>query len=196
TQAANGRRIHVTLIDTPGYPEFRGPALSALDAVETVVIVVDAVAGVEHGTRRLMARAKERNLCRAIVVNRIDADGADCARTLEELREEFGPEVLPLNLPADGGAKVVDCFGQADGGSDLGPVADWHQEGLDQVVEVHEEVIDDYLEVGEEGLSGEELLVAFEQCLREGHVVPVCFASAGTGVGVGKLLDVAARLFP
>src|SRR5690606_95058 len=56
-QAANGQRIHVNLIDTPGYPEFRGPALSALDAVETVLVAVDAVNGVEHGTRRLMARA-------------------------------------------------------------------------------------------------------------------------------------------
>ena len=195
-QAANGQRIHVNLIDTPGYPEFRGPALSALDAVETVVVVVDAVNGVEHGTRRLMARANERKLCRAIVVNRIDAEGADCARVLEELRGEFGPEVLPLNLPADGGARVVDCFGQGEGDSDLGPVADWHQKTMDQVVEINEKVMDRYLELGEDGLTGEELHDAFEQCMREGHLVPVCFASARTGVGVRKLLDVAERLFP
>ncbi|MFZ7095653.1 elongation factor G [Luteimonas dalianensis] len=194
--AAGGQRVHINLIDIPGYPEFRGPALSALDAVETVVVVVDAVNGVEHGTRRLMARAKERNLCRAIVVNRIDAEGADCAAVLDELRTEFGPQVLPLNLPADGGAKVVDCFDQAGGGSDLGPVADWHQKTMDQVVEINETVMDRYLELGEEGLSGEELHDAFEQCMREGHLVPVCFASARTGVGVRKLLDVAERLFP
>ena len=194
--AAGGQRVHINLIDIPGYPEFRGPALSALDAVETVVVVVDAVNGVEHGTRRLMARAKERNLCRAIVVNRIDAEGADCAAVLDELRTEFGPQVLPLNLPADGGARVVDCFGQAGGGSDLGPVADWHQKTMDQVVEINETVMDRYLELGEEGLSGEELHDAFEQCMREGHLVPVCFASARTGVGVRKLLDVAERLFP
>ena len=46
--------IHVNLIDTPGYPDFRGPTLSALAAVETVAIVVDADAGVEYGTRRMM----------------------------------------------------------------------------------------------------------------------------------------------
>ena len=195
-RAADGQRVHLNLVDTPGYPEFRGPALAALDAVETVVVVVDAVNGVEHGTRRLMARARERDLCRAIVVNRIDAEGADCAGVLEALREEFGPEVLPLNLPADGGAKVVDCFGQSGGGSDLGPVADWHQKAMDQVVEINESVMDRYLELGEEGLSGEELHDAFEQCMREGHLVPVCFASARTGTGVRKLLDVAARLFP
>ncbi|HJS33924.1 MAG TPA: elongation factor G [Pseudoxanthomonas sp.] len=188
--------MHVNLIDTPGYPEFRGPALSAFSAVETVLVVVDADTGIAHGTRRLMERARERNLCRAIVINKIDHEGADCAGVLAALREEFGPELLPLNLPADGGKAVVDCFGQANGESDLGPVADWHQRIIDQVVEINETVMEHYLDLGEGGLSGEELHDAFEQCLREGHLVPVCFASARTGVGVKELLDVAERLFP
>lgn len=188
--------IHVNLIDTPGYPEFRGPALSALSAVETALIVVDADTGVAHGTRRLMERAQQRGLCRAIVINKIDHESADCARVLQELREEFGPEVLPLNLPADGGKKVVDCFGRNTGESDLGPVADWHQKIIDQVVEINETVMEHYLDLGEGGLSGEELHDAFEQCLREGHLVPVCFASARTGVGIKELLDIAEQLFP
>ncbi|MBD9479609.1 elongation factor G [Pseudoxanthomonas sp. PXM02] len=188
--------MHVNLIDTPGYPEFRGPALSAFSAVDTALIVVDADAGVAHGTRRLMERARERNLCRAIVINKIDHEGADCAGVLAALREEFGPEVLPLNLPADGGKAVVDCFWQSTGASDLGEVADWHQKIIDQVVEINETVMEHYLDLGEGGLSGEELHDAFEQCLREGHLVPVCFASARTGTGVKELLDVAERLFP
>ena len=193
--------IHVNLVDTPGYPDFRGPALSALSAVETVAVVVDADAGVEYGTRRMMERAAERGLCRAVIVNKIDHDDADCARVLQQLRDEFGPEVLPVNLPADGGRKVVDCFSGGNGGntdesSDLGPVADWHQKILDQVVEINETVMDHYLDLGEGGLSGAELHDAFEQCLREGHLVPVCFVSARSGAGVRELLDVAERLFP
>ena len=176
--------MHVNLIDTPGYPEFRGPALSAFSAVDTALIVVDADAGVAHGTRRLMERARERNLCRAIVVNKIDHEGADCAGVLAALREEFGPEVLPLNLPANGGKAVVDCFGQTAGDSDLGPVADWHQKIIDQVVEINESVMEHYLDLGEDGLSGQELHDAFEQCLREQHLVPICFVSARTGAGV------------
>jgi len=188
--------MHVNLIDTPGYPEFRGPALSAFSAVETALIVVDADSGVAHGTRRLMDRASQRNLCRAIVINKIDHEGADCAGVLAALREEFGAEVLPLNLPADGGKAVIDCFWQSTGTSDLGDVADWHQKIIDQVVEINETVMEHYLDLGEGGLSGEELHDAFEQCLREGHLVPVCFASARMGVGVKELLDVAERLFP
>jgi elongation factor G len=188
--------MHVNLIDTPGYPEFRGPALSAFSAVDTALIVVDADTGVAHGTRRLMERARERNLCRAIVINKIDHEGADAAGVLAALREEFGPEVLPLNLPAQGGKAVIDCFWQSAGDSDLGAVADWHQKIIDQVVEINETVMEHYLDLGEGGLSGEELHDAFEQCLREGHLVPVCFASARTGAGVKELLDVAERLFP
>src|SRR3546814_404584 len=177
---ASGRSVHVNLIDTPGYPDFRGPTLSALAAVETVAIVVDADKGVEYGTRRMMTRVQQRGLCRVIVVNKIDHDAADCARVLDELRDEFGPTVLPLNLPADGGKAVVDCFGRASGESDLGPVADWHQKVIDQVVEVNETVMDHYLDLGEKGLSGDELRDAFEQCLREGHLVPVCLDRKST----------------
>ncbi|MGN7918570.1 elongation factor G [Lysobacter sp. 22409] len=191
--------IHVNLIDTPGYPDFRGPTLSALAAVETVVVVVDADSGVEYGTRRMMEHAKARRLCRVLVVNKIDHEGADPAGVLEAIRESFGPECLPLNLPAEGGKAVVDCFatpGNDGGGSDLGAVADWHQKIIDQVVEVNETVMEHYLDLGEGGLSGDELHDAFEQCLREGHLVPVLFCSARSGVGIKELLDVAERLFP
>ena len=188
--------IHVNLIDTPGYPDFRGPALSAFGAVETVAIVVDAGSGVEYGTRRMMEYAKARGLCRVLVINKIDHEGAAAARVLDDLREAFGPECLPLNLPADGGKQVIGCLGNTSGDSDLGPVADWHQKIIDQIVEINETVMEHYLDLGEEGLSGEELHDAFEQCVREGHLVPVLFCSARSGAGVKELLEVAEQWFP
>lgn len=78
----------------------------------------------------------------------------------------------------------------------MGSVDDWHQKIIDQVVEVNESVMGHYLEDGEQGLSGEELHDAFEQCLREGHLVPICFVSARNGAGIKELLDIAERLFP
>ncbi len=188
--------LHINLIDTPGYQDFRGPALSVLDAVETVAIVIDPVTGIGHGTRRMMEYAKQRGLCRAILINKIDHAGLDFGALLATLRDTFGPEVLPLNLPADGGTRVVDCYGQREGSSDLGPVADWHQKIIDQVVEINETVMDHFLDLGEEGLTVAELHDAFEQCLREGHLVPVCFVSARNGTGVSELLSITAALFP
>jgi elongation factor G len=192
---------HINLIDTAGYADFRGQTLAALSAVETVAVVVNAGNGIEHGTRRLMHYAKQRGLARVLVVNRMDAEGADLAALVEELRDEFGHECLPVNLPADNGSKVVDCFFEPGSRtqrseSDLGPVADAHQRIVDQVVEINERVMGRYLEDGEAALSPQELHDAFEQCLREGHLVPICFASARTGVGVKEFLQIARRLLP
>lgn len=187
---------HLNLIDTPGYPDFRGPALAALAAVETCAIVVNAATGIEYGTRRMMEYAKARRLCRILVVNRIDAAETDLAALVEDLRQTFGRECLPINLPADGASRVVDCLRQHSGDSDLGPVLHWHQQIIDQVVEINEEVMGHFLDLGEEGLSPEELHQAFEQCLREQHLVPICFVSARTGAGLSELLDVFEHWMP
>ncbi|MGN6518475.1 MAG: elongation factor G [Dokdonella sp.] len=193
--------VHVNLIDTPGFPDFRGPTLSALAAVETCAIVVDAATGVAHSTRRLMERAKARGLCRVLVVNKIDHEGVDLESVVEMLRDEFGSECLPINLPANKGAAVADCFfqPQADADApavDFSSIADAHQHIIDQVVEINETVMGHYLDDGEAGLSGQELHDAFEQCLREGHLVPICFVSARNGTGVKELLQLAAKLLP
>lgn len=187
---------HLNLIDTAGYADFRGEALAALAAVETCAIVVNAVNGIEHGTRRMLHYAKERGLARMLVINHIDAEGADCAATVAALRDEFGPECLPVNLPAAHGARVVDCFFASTESSDLGPVAAAHQHIIDQVVEINERMMGAYLDGGEAALTPADLHDAFEQCLREGHVVPICFTSARTGAGIGGWLDLACRLLP
>ena len=184
------------LIDTPGYAEFRGPTLAVLAAVETCAVVVNAAIGIEHGTRRMMHYARERGLARLLVINRIDADGADLPGLLAALREEFGAECLPVNLPADGGRHVLDCFFHAEGETDFSSLAAAHAAIVDQVVEINEKVMGRYLDAGEGALSREELHDAFEQCLREGHLVPVCFVSARSGAGVRELLELVERLLP
>jgi elongation factor G len=191
---SQGKRVNI--VDTPGYPDFLGRSLSALEAVETAAIVVSAVNGVEPMTRRMMEFAKARGLCRLIVINKIDSREARTADVLAEIRETFGRDCLPLNLPADGGSTVVDCFFQAHGrATDFSSVEAAHTEIIDQVVEVDEELMALYLEQGEE-LSPEQLHDPFEQALREDHLVPICFCSAETGAGVAELLDVLRRLAP
>ena len=186
---------HVNLLDTPGSPDFLGKAVAALPAVETAAVVVNARAGIEMVTTRIMRRAEERGLCRLIIVNGIDAEDVDPASLLAELQETFGKECLPLNLPADNATRVVDCFFNPAGDSDFSSVPKAHRDLVDQVVEVNEELMTLYLEQGEE-LAPEQLHEPFEQALREGHLVPVCFVSARSGAGVKELLDVFARLAP
>ncbi len=186
----------VNLLDTPGFPDFIGRSLSVLEAVETAAVVVSAVAGVEPMTQRMMDFARDRGLCRLVIVNKIDHPDARPDEVLEEIRERFGSECLPLNLPADRGKAVIDVFFQPDGrATDFSSVATAHTEIVDQVVEVDENLMALYLEQGEE-LKPEQLHDPFEEALREGHLVPVCFVSAETGVGVPELLEVIARLMP
>jgi len=187
---------HINLIDTAGYADFRGPTLASLAAVETAAIVINAINGIEYSTRRMMMHARERGLARVLVINKIDFDGADLAGLVDALRDEFGNECLPVNLPAGRGKRVLDCFFHSEGATDFSSLAEAHQRILDQVVEINETVMGKYLEEGEAALSPEQLHEAFEQCLREGHLVPICFVSARTGAGVRELLDVAARLLP
>ncbi|HQR49726.1 MAG TPA: elongation factor G [Steroidobacteraceae bacterium] len=189
-----GKRVN--MIDTPGYPDFLGRSLCALEAVETAVIVVSAVNGVEPMTHRMMEFAKARGLCRMIVVNKIDSREARTEQVLEEIRETFGKACLPLNLPAEGGKAVVDCFFQPHGKpTDFSSVEAAHTEIIDQVVEVDEKLMALYLEQGEE-LSPEQLHDPFEQALREDHLVPICFCSAETGAGVQEFMNVLLRLGP
>jgi elongation factor G len=188
-----GARIH--LVDTPGFPDFIGQAIGALDAVETAAVVVNAQSGIEMITTRMMEWASRRKLCRLVIVNKIDAENAQPERVLAEVQRAFGKECLPINLPAQGGARVVDCFFNPSGESDFSSVTAAHQALVDQVVEVDEELMAKYLEQGEE-IAPEELHAPFEKALREGHLVPVCFVSARTGAGVAELLDVLVKLAP
>lgn len=187
---------HVNLIDTPGYPDFIGRALSALAAVETCAVVVNAQAGVEMVTRKMMEQAADRGMDRLLIINKIDAEDVELEAVLQQLREAYGSECLPLNLPAESGKVVVDCFFQSDGReTDFLSVAEAHVNIVDQVVELDEELMEQYLEQGED-FSPEQLHEPFELALREGHFIPVCFVSAETGAGVAELLEVFARLMP
>ena len=185
-------RVHI--VDTPGFPDFIGQSIGALDAVETVAVVVNAQAGLEMITSRMMDWSAKRRLCRLVVINKIDADNVDLPGLLASIQAAYGKECLPINLPADGGRRVVDCFFNPAGESDFSSVADAHRALVDQVVEVDEELMSLYLEQGE--ISAEELHAPFEKALREGHLVPVCFVSGRTGAGIPELLEIMVKLLP
>ncbi len=187
---------HVNLIDTPGLNDFFGRAFSVLPAVETAAVVINGEAGIEPAAITMMEHAKEDNLCRLLIVNHIDSPQCDPAALVEQLKETFGPECLPLNLPAAGGDKVVDCFFRPEGEETrFSSIAEAHTAIIDQVVEVDEELMELYLEQGQE-LDPEQLHDPFEQALREGHLVPICFVSATTGAGIPELVEVMTRLMP
>jgi len=186
---------HINLIDTPGLADFFGRAFGVLQAVETAAVVINAEAGIEPAAQAMMEHAREDELCRLIIINKIDSPEANLEKLVAEIGVTFGKECLPLNLPAANG-KVVDCFFKPDGAETLfSSVADAHTTIIDQVVEMDEELMEIYLEQGSD-LKPEQLHDPFEKALREGHLVPICFVSATTGAGIDQLIEVMVRLMP
>jgi elongation factor G len=187
----------VNLLDAPGMADFVGLAISGMPAAETTAIVIDAVKGVQTVTRRIMNVANERNLPRIIIINRIDSGEADPEAIVESIRTSFGSACLPINLPASGGTKVVNVF-EAESGeeTDFSSVEEAHTQIVEQVVEVDEALMEQYLEEGAEGLDKGKVHAAFEQAMREGHLVPICFTSAKQDVGMTDLLHVFSTYCP
>ncbi len=184
----------VNLIDTPGYPDFIGNAFSPLSAVEAALIVIDAGRGIENLTRRVFKLATDEQIPRAIVINKIDHGTGELAALVETIRETFGKECLPINLPVGGGSGVVRCFRAGQGETDFSSVEEAHSALVDQVVEVDDALMEKYLETG--SVTPEQLAGTFAKALNTGHLVPIFFASGETGVGVDELLAVIEEFFP
>ena len=185
-------RIHV--LDTPGYPDYIGQDLSALDAVKSVAAVIDASKGVDPFTKRMMDVAAERKLCRMIVVNKFDLPDTDLEKLLADLREVWGPGVIPINLPTANRAHVIDCFEREDGEADIMSVAEVHRAFIERIVEEDDAALERYLEDG--GVDPRRLHPLITKALREGHIIPVCFVSAKNLIGIRDFMKVIIRHLP
>lgn len=186
---------HIHLIDTPGYPDFAGPAIAALAGADTALIVINAQTGIELMTERMMRHAAERKLCRMIVINKIDADNLDLPGLVADIRERFGKQCMLLDLPAHSAADVVEVLEHESGDADFESIAAAHRALIDQIVEEDEDLLARYLEDGADPGSAA-LHAPFEKALREAHLVPILFVSARTGAGLRELLHVLATLAP
>lgn len=195
----NHKGRHVNLIDSPGAGDFLGHAVACFAPVEMVVVVVDAVKGIETNTRRVMRWAGELQLPRMILINKIDHEEANLGSLLERLRDVFGKECLAINLPIDGNSDVVDVFDHAEAAKghepQIGNVSAAHQQIVEQVVEMDEELTGEYFEKGDK-LDAAKVRRAFEAAMRAGHLVPVAFCSAKTGAGVEDFLHIVEDLCP
>ena len=186
---------HINLIDNPGFPDFIGRMLAVLPAVESVAIVVDANLGVDSHTMKIAQYASDQKLCRMVIVNKMDAENVDLEAITEQIRETLGSECLPINLPNTDLTDVVDCFFENSAGdTNFSSVEEAHEQIIDQIVEVDEELMALYLE--EQELPEERMHEVFEQSLREGHLVPICYTSASSGAGIEDLLTIMTRLMP
>jgi len=185
-----GKQIH--LLDTPGDPAFVGAALSALNAVENVLVVVSAANGVEVNTRRMFNEAGKRGLARMLVLNKLDADNVKFDALLKAVRDTFGKACVLFNAPINVGPKmsgVVSVLNPPDS-APAGCAVDLtaaRSQLIDAVVESDDALMEKYLLEG--AISSEELATALPKALQAGTVIPVFCTAAKKDLGIAELLD-------
>jgi len=188
-----GKQIH--LIDTPGYPDFIGNALSALAAVENVVLTVCAPTGIEVNTRRIFQEATRLKLGQIIALTKMDADNVDYLKVLDSVRETFGPQCVPFHIPVGQGpgfSGVIDVMNppaETPAGCPLS-LADAYKMAVEQIVETDDALMDRYLE-GEE-ITVPDLREAAHRAIAQGKLIPVVCVSAKKDIGVKELIDLLA----
>jgi elongation factor G len=188
---------HLNLLDTPGAPDFIGNALTALSAIETVLIAVSSVTGVEVNTRRMFNEAGKRGLARMIVINKLDAENARFSDAYTAIRESFGNACVLFNAPVNPGpglSGIVDLV-HPPASPPAGLAVDLAAERtrmLDAVVESDEKLMEKYLE-DPASVTEQELVHAIHHALDVGTVIPIFCTSAKKGVGVAELLSALAE---
>jgi elongation factor G len=191
--AWEGKQVH--LIDTPGYPDFIGNALSALAAVENVVLAVSGPSGIEVNTRRLFHEAGRLGLGRFVVVTKMDAENVDYRADLEAIRESFGSQCVPFNVPVGQGPKfsgVVDVIQSHDEDPADCPLppTEAYRMVVEQIVELDEELMMRYLEG--ETIGPEELRKTAHDAIAQGKLVPILCVCTRKDLGLRELLDLVA----
>ncbi len=188
--AWKGRQVH--LIDSPGYPDFIGSALSALAAVENVVVSVSGPTGIEVNTRRIFQEAGRLGLGRIVAITKMDCDNVDYPRDLAAIRETFGPQCVPFNVPIGQGATFAGLIDVMDPPDDVPASCPMHPNEaykmlVEQIVESDEALMTRYLEG--ETIPPDDLRRAACAEIAAGTLVPVVCLSTKKDIGVRELLD-------
>lgn len=195
----NGHKINV--LDTPGYIDFVGEVKGAVRVADGVVVVLDAVAGVEVGTELVWGFADEHNLPRLVFINKMDRENANFRRVLEQLSQKFEGNMIPIQLPIGSESQfkgVVDLVSRkaylgdkAEEGEIPANLEDQVEEYrlrlIEAAAESDDELIVKYLE-GEE-LTEEEIQRGLAISVKKRKVIPVLCGSATLNLGVQPLLQ-------
>lgn len=192
-----GRRIN--LIDAPGMPDFVGQGIAALRAVDTAIIVVNAMYGIAVNTRKFFQYAAEAGLPRMIVINRCDGENIRFDELVESLRETFGTACALFNVPVglghdfQGVVSTINPPAEAPAGCVIDPKSAG-QQVIDAAVESDEALMERYL--GGETIAPEEIAGAVSKAIASGALIPIFCTSAKLDLGVAELMEGIAAYVP
>jgi elongation factor G len=204
----DGTRI--TLVDTPGYPDFVSEVVSGFAAADGALFVVDASGGVEAGLENAVGLGRSTGRAACFFINKCDRENANPTVALDALRTAFGNKIAPMHLAigaGEGFEGYVDLVHrkawQFDGKNEVeipipaeleGEVARRRDQLLEAAAEADDDVLTKYLE-GEE-ISDAELDACLHRGVRDSILAPVLVGSAAKGIGMKALLDAFLRYMP
>ena len=194
----------INILDTPGFTDFQGELKNAILVADSVIVVVDAVSGVEVGTELAWEFARLCEQPIMVVINKMDRDNADFDGVLDQLRGQFDdykfiPVMLPIGEKAGfkgvGNALTQKAyFGKGEERSDLpaeyaDALEEANMELMEAAAEADDELLEKYFE--EETLSFDEVREGMRKASRskELKTVPVFAASATENIGTVPLLE-------
>jgi elongation factor G len=180
------------LIDTPGYADFSGHAYAALAGVETALIAVNAVNGVEVATRKMWDAAEKAGVTRMFVATRLDGDNARFDELVEQLKSLFGAAVQPVTIPRGLGRSFKGVSSLMNPDAELDSDADAARQALiESAISADDALLEKYL--GGEEIPPAALEGAMRAAIASGALVPVISVASLAGdakkSGVGAALD-------
>ncbi len=194
-KAANGKNHNLVIADTPGYMDFYGQVLTAMRAVDTAVVVVDASSGIQVGTQRVWKCAVKQGAPRAIVITGLDKDNTDYAKTLADIQAAFGSSCVPVTIPLpdkSGVANIVTGKNVPDDMKD--EVKNARNALIELAAETDDQLIEKFL--GGESLSDEEVSSGLKKAVISGGLIPIFTCFSMSEAGIEELLEGVCSMFP
>ncbi|HIT56722.1 MAG TPA: elongation factor G [Candidatus Galloscillospira stercoripullorum] len=206
----NGSKINV--LDTPGYFDFTGEVMEALQVSDAAVIVCSAKAGMSVGAEKAWKYCEKRRLPRILYISKTDEENSDYNAAFNTLRERFGKNIAPVVAPIwDKSKKVIGiidvlqkrAFEMGEKGErieievpeDKLSVLDELYERLKESVAETSEAFMDKFFAGED-FTYAEMIQGLRQGVKDLSLFPVVCGSAYSGLGTRMLLDTIVELLP
>lgn len=199
----NYKDIKINLLDTPGHQDFAEDTYRTLTAVDSVIMVIDCVKGVEAQTEKLMEVCRMRSTPVLCFINKLDREGRDPFELLDEVEEKLSIKVRPLSWPISMGKTFKGVYNLYEKTLQLFTASKITVEEGIEISDIHSKQLDEL--VGEnyanqlradveliEGVYPEFDVTDY----LEGKVAPVFFGSAVNNFGVKELLDTFIRIAP
>ncbi len=198
---ADWKKTLIYMIDNPGYADFMAEMVASLSVLDSALLLVDGLGGIEVGTISSWRCCEENNLPRAIFINKLDKEHSDFYTVLDSLKNNFGSSCIPFTIPV---GKETDLKGVVSiwKTSDESQVpeeagerfAEYRENLIEAAAETDDDLTEKYLEEGT--LSDEEIARGLKAGIVSGSIIPVLCGAGETDVGVEELLDFIVECMP